>query len=223
MIALKEIDIKQMLQSEQAKKVGLGIVVGLLVFGAIFFFMTRPAMKAKNEIEKKKTDAQTQLDNDRLLIQAQQKIQDRHCKTACELRELMGKKLAPNRTPVLWAGNLFQKITNEEGLKMSDIKGETIGIRSGKNQTQVPLFEKFKAKTELRSRYHNLGRFIAKLEQQIPMAQLVNLNMAQPAINEGEPPSPLSISFEYAFPRFTQEGFPKDKRPTAEDCKPTTE
>jgi Tfp pilus assembly protein PilO len=218
--SINEIDLKNLLQSEQARKLAIGLGVGVLLLAAVTYLLVMPALGEKKKMENEIQQTQTQLESDRQLIAAQDKIHENHQQTACRLFEIMKIDLAPNQNAVAWAGTLFQDIAFEEGVKMTDITGESMNTPV-QDKTKVPLFENFKAKSGLRTRYHNLGRFIAELEKRIPVAELVTLNVSQPPISENEIPQ-LYITLEYAFPRFTENGFPEEKRPTKEDCKPPT-
>jgi hypothetical protein len=216
--SINEIDFKKALQSEQARKLAIGLGAGMLLLAVVTYLLVMPARGEKKKMENTIQQTQTQLESDQQLIAAQDKIHENHQQTACSLFEIMKSDLAPNQNAVAWAGTLFQDIAFEEGVKMTDITGEAMNTPI-QDKTKVPLFENFKAKSGLRTRYHNLGRFIAELEKRIPVAELVTLNVTQPPISENEIPQ-LSITLEYAFPRFTENGFPEEKRPTKEDCEP---
>ncbi len=218
MASINEIDFKNILQSEQARKLAIGLGVGVLLLAVVSYLLVMPALGEKKKMENEIQQTQTQLESDRQLIAAQDKIHENHQQTACSLFEIMKNDLAPNQNAVAWAGTLFQDIALDEGVKMTDITGEAMNTPV-QDKTKVPLFENFKAKSGLRARYHNLGRFIAELEKRIPVGELVTLNVTQAPISENEIPQ-LSITLEYAFPRFTGDGFPEEKRPTKEDCKP---
>lgn len=220
MKSLNEIDLQALLKSEQARKIAIGLGVGILALAVIFYLFVQPANAVKGDMLKKIADAQTQLENDQRLIANQETIRENHRDIACQLLKIMDKTLAPSQNAVAWVGTLFQDIAFEEGLKMTDITGEPMNIPM-QDKTEVPLFEKFKGKAGLQARYHNLGRFIAELETRIPITELVVLNVSQPMLSEAEVP-PLQITLEFAFPRFTEAGFPAEQRPTQEDCLATT-
>ena len=216
MASLNEIDFQKLMQSEQARKLAIGLGVGVLLLAVMIYLLVMPALGEKKKMQTEIQQTQTQLESDQQLIAAKEKINENHQETACQLLEIMQDTLAPNQNAVGWVGNLFQDVAFEEGLKMTDITGEPMNVPVT-DKTKVPLFENFKAKSGFRTRYHNLGRFIAEIERRIPIAELVTLNISQPPVSEYEVPQ-LAITMEYAFPRFTKEGFPNEQRPTKEDC-----
>ncbi len=210
---LKNIDIKDISTREGVRKIGAGLAMGVVVLMAVWFFFIRTAASDIRAMEGEMEEARQQLQTDQKVIEEGEEIKRNHRRVKDKLTAVMENKLVPSRAALSWVSLHLQAVAAETGVEVYDQAGDFASPSRQDRDAEPFLLQHFAARFNMRGDYHQIGHFIAGLEQRIPFAVLQNLSISpERQRDEGKRPR-LTASVVYKFPRFTEEGFPSAKRP----------
>jgi len=216
--------LKQLPNLEQLKKAGIGVAVGVAMWVALYFLALGPILANRAETGQKMADLQQELKNNKALIQEAEKVQDRYEKARQELLEIMTTKLVPTgsyRSPLTWIGGIVQETARRHGVAVDNLSNAgTYREEVRGRDAPPPIFEEYQINVDLTGGYHEFGRFIAEMERALPYSKVDSVRLR----SQRGPERNLAIVMKYGIPKFTEDGFPKEKRPQrAEETTSTSE
>ncbi len=213
---LDNFDLQAIMASEQIRKCGMGLIAGIMVLLAVWFLAVRPAQVSIQEMQDEIKDLERRSNNKQTVIDQADIIEKKYEQTGEKLKTIIEQDMAPERAALGWASRRLRSAAAATGLEVRDYTGSTVSP-PGRGGDQIPpLLENFSTRFELRGGYHQIGRFFAVLEKELPYALMRNLSIS-PQRRRGRDSQLLQANVTYRFPRFTEEGFPPEKRPSSEN------
>lgn len=203
-MSLKE----QLAQKEQLRKALIGVAIGIVGLGLLYFFVLRPVGADTARLEGDIFETRQKLKSYRGLIEQKDDIRQEYEQEQEELRRIIRNRMVPPENPVAWVGSALRELAGEQGLTIRRLSGGGT-YRPGEEKTAQ--LEYFVAEVEVAGGYHDFGRFLANAERRLPYAYLKRLSVTAQGRNERD--ATLRIAFSYSVPRFTEETFPLAERP----------
>ncbi len=206
----KQNNFKTISQSEQVQKILIGLAAGTIILTGCWFLLISPARRQLNHYDHERQQLQQQIANDQIIIKEQEKIKQEHQATRERLYMVIDTKLVPRHAALGWISIILQELGAAETVEVFDRSGNFMPQPRGRAAAETPLFDYFQLSFNLRGGYHQLGRFMAELEQRLPYAILQNITIGQ----ERNITQPILLAtVNYKLPRFNDSRFPTDTQP----------
>ena len=203
------------LNKEDSQTILVGVLFGLMITVALWFLAIKPMGAKRKKLETENAALQQEVRTSRQLEQMSDTIEQRYRETRRTLRRAMKEDLPPPANATAWASDVFMAAAVPETIRMELLginESGTVRIRADRDEPP-PLFEDCLFQTEIRAGYHDVGRFLAKVERDNPFARVDGIEMRADPQEDGR----LLVTLTCAFPRLTADGFPPEERPSAEN------
>lgn len=204
---------KRKLTKEEQQKVILGILLVVFAVAGVWQFGLKKILASRKAVEKEIAAQRKKYDDSKLLVDAAEKVQASFEEQRAKLREIMSAQVPPSSKSMFWTASLLREVESSEEFSLRRESISEKGVdkpRAGRDE-EPPVFEDYKVQMEYTAGYHDLGRFLAKLEKRNSFVRIDSLEIGPNAKEEGK----LLIRLACAFPRFTDDGFPAEERPDA--------
>lgn len=219
--------LQQFADNKQALQKLLFVVclfVGLVWGG--WTLAIRPELQ-KAEMEAGKVTEISQLrDQYQALVNAQEKTEREYQATGSRLWAIIQKDMPPE-DDLGWAVKFLQRVIGESGAKIH-LKSynpfrsiELPSVMTGKEQKA--LFREYVLSSEVECSYHDLGRFIATLENSNPLVHVDSMEIDAPNSQTGVARAAVRVSFlRFNKERFLPEEYPDPEAKTPPQVKSKT-
>lgn len=208
-------NVKQLSKSEQFQKGAIGAGIGLIIWTALFFLLMSPFLADIKNTRKEIAETRDEYAKNQSLIRRKDDIKAEYDQVKENLRLEMEKRLVPAdsyQSPLSWLGNAVQDQAAKFDIEVRNLSKAGIYRKEAPGRkAPPPLFEEYRINVELNGGYHQFGHFIAALEKSLPYGKVHSLRFRP---ERSEQPV-LAIAMKYGVPKFTEEGFPPEKRPQA--------
>ena len=208
---------KQLPNPEQLQKGGIGAAVGVAIWIVVYFLILSPVMNKKAELRTQIEAARSELEQNQRLVAAADAVAENYVDAGRELLQVASEKLAPSdpfRSPLGWVSGILQEYASAHGVKIQSLSSAGIFRETAQGRNAPPpIFEEYRMNLDLQAGYHQFGRFIADLEERLPYGKIDSFRMSGGRGEEGE----LSVVMRCGVPKFTEDGFPMEKRPQPSD------
>lgn len=210
------VDFFRNLNREQLQKLSAAIGLGVALLVGIHYFVIAPALRDARALATQTEETQQTLEHNQRLLQDAEQVEERHRQVQNRFAFIIDQKLAPSGNELSWVSSAVQSVAQTHGISVENLSGQGISrpTPAGRD-APPPRFEVYEANLTLACGYHDFGRFLAQFESRLPYARLESVTM-RPGRAATDRERRLSVNLRYAFPRFTDEGFPVDQRPRAD-------
>lgn len=197
----------------------LGLVLGAALVAAMHFLVKVPLSNQRVQVARDMVAEEKELKDNQALVDALPKYMKEHAELAAALTVLVSGKLAPDDNTVRWGNTLVDNLVQTREMRLGQFSpagmgslNTTIKDKKGTKPVFSP-FEEFRVEMDLEGSYHQIGRFLASIEAELPCTRIDSLTLKPKGKNFKEG---LKISLKLGFLTFSGRGFPRAQRPVFE-------
>lgn len=214
------LDIARLANRDQLRKMGIILGIALVALVGLYYLLLAPLRRDRKALSESIDQVQREYDVNKTLVRQAEAVATEHEQVRADFYAIMESQLAPGENPIAWLSAVVQSIAANQGVIIRNLSeaGTYREPQSGRD-APPPLFEAFQAKIEIQGTYHQLGRFLAKLEERLPYGQIQEMSFTP----SGLVPGRVEMNVKYAVARFTEEGFAPGSRPAPESSLETSD
>lgn len=216
----------QPLDKEEKQKLLL-FVMAFGGVGALFWqFMLGPVYASASRVQAEKQELIQARDADQALVDRADQVEAQYEDLKAALDSLIEETMPPEDGASAWVSEMIRQLLGQAGIAALDaslsvegypVRTSRTGRRRAKaTDTELPMFSEYIVDMGFQCGYHELGRFLWKLEERIPHGWIEEFSAKVLGGTGQDVEEKLKIRMKLHLPMPSEEGFPVTARPSQE-------